>query len=279
MQMTSAYELKKMYNSNPEEYVKFLYYNNTGKKLDLLNPITYNEKIQWIKLYGLGNIERKCSDKYTMREFVNHKGLKLNLPKLYTVFDDADEIDFATLPYECMLKISCGWNNNILWQRDRYKNKTANLRRQLRKWQRADFGLYTAETQYFYQKAIIICEEYLGNVNDYKFLCFGGVPILVQLDIDRWGTHKRNFYDMDWNLQMIKYGYPIDYSDISRPDCFDEMKKIAMILSADFRHVRIDMYNTGGKVLIGEMTFTPTAGYKDFYPEQINTILGEMICI
>lgn len=275
----SAEELKKKYNSNPKEYVELLYYYNTGKKLDLSNPITYNEKLQWIKLYGIGDIERKCADKYTMREYVYEKGFESNLPKLYFVFDDVGEIDFDILPSECMLKISCGWNNNILWQKDKLKKITPYLRMQLRKWKKEGFGLYTAETQYFNQKARIICEEYLGNVCDYKFLCFGGAPLLVQVDIDRGGAHKRNFYDLDWNLQTIRYGYPIDDSGISCPDCFDEMKKIASLLSTGFRHVRIDMYDNGEKAIIGEMTFTPTAGYKDFCPEQINTILGEKICI
>ena len=273
--------LKIMYKIMPRIYVQVLYYFNTKKRINLNKPRTYNEKIQWIKLYGLNDLEKKCSDKYTMRQYVEEKGFDKYLTKVYGVYTNVNDINFELLPSTCVLKNSSGWNNNYIWNKDNSMGNIEHIKKMLLKWQKKKFGYWTAETQYFDLLPIIICEEYLGGEEliDYKFLCFKGEVILIQVDFSRYSEHKRNFYNTIWELQNITYGYPIMDKEFDKPDNFEEMLAIARELSRDFIHVRIDMYNINGRILIGEMTFTPTAGYKEFFPSWINEYLGEQICI
>lgn len=112
---------------------------------------------------------------------------------------------------------------------------------------------------------------------DYKFLCFNGIPYYCWVDTDRFSNHKRNIYDMDWNLQPFnQYSYGNSNYDIPRPSTFEEMKKIATRLSEGFDHVRVDLYEIDGKIYFGEMTFTNGNGTEPFVPDEYDYKLGAL---
>lgn len=258
-----------------------IYFFNTKRILRFSNLQTYNEKLQWLKLnYSADILVCKCADKYTMRDYVKSKGLELYLVKMYGVYLNESEIEYDALPDDCMLKLSSGWDNNVVWHSWYNQNQKQEVIRKLREWNKMTFGYFTGETQYFYLVPRIICEEYLGDeVVDYKLLCFNGKVELIQVDISRYSCHKRNFYNTDWNRLNIQYGYPNSTIEIEKPKKLKEMIWIAELLSSEFIHVRIDLYYINNEIKIGEITFSPTAGFKEYEPYYFNYYLGKKICI
>lgn len=112
------------------------------------------------------------------------------------------------------------------------------------------------------------------GLTDYKFFCFHNKPYCVQVDSGRFGEHRQNFYDMDWKPLGIHCTYPCG-GEINRPQNFDEMKQVAALLSEGFPFVRVDLYNTHGKVYFGELTFYPSSGYGQFHPENFDFEMGK----
>lgn len=111
------------------------------------------------------------------------------------------------------------------------------------------------------------------GLTDYKFFCFDGKPFCVQVDSGRFESHHQNFYDMEWKSLGVHCTYP-EGEGIDRPAGFDEMKRLASQLSKDFPFVRVDLYNVGGKIYFGELTFYPSSGYGKFKPETFDFELG-----
>src|SRR5690606_14894915 len=250
------------------------------KNLDLNNPVTFNEKLQWLKVYWNDEILTRCADKYTVRDFVKSRGYGHFLNDLYAVYDNAKDISFEKLPNQFVLKATHGCGYNIICD-DKTTLDEKQVKKVLRSWQKEKFGYFTAERHYWRAKPLIICEKYLenkeGNLNDYKFFCFNGVPRFIQVDFNRFNRHTRNIYDSDWNLIDLRLGYPNCDRTVSKPQNFEEMLKIASVLSKGFCHVRVDLYNINGKIIFGEMTFTHAAGYKKFEPEEYNELFGNLI--
>ena len=127
----------------------------------------------------------------------------------------------------------------------------------------------------------IICEKYIADknnqLNDYKFLCFNGKPYYCWVDIDRMTEHKRNVYDINWNLQKWnQFNYSNSKKKLEKPKNYDKMINIAAKLSKDFPHVRVDLYNVDGKIYFGEMTFTNGKGYETINPEKYDKQLGDL---
>lgn len=273
------YGLIKIY---PALAIRILYYKNTGKRLDLKKVKTYNEKIQWIKAYEITGLMKICADKLEMRRFINIIGLSELLPELYGSYNSIDEIKFEDFPNRFVLKLNHGWSFNILIE-DKSKMNLKLVRKQISNWQSQKFGCLTGEVQYFDIKPKIICEEFLGRpyeeILDYKVLCFNGEPTVIQVDETRFSNHKRDFYDTSWNKLDIKYGYEWIESPLKKPPQLPELLEISHQISRFFKHVRVDFYIINSKIYLGELTFTPTAGYKEFFPDKYNEILGELIKI
>lgn len=273
------YELMKY---NPIFAIKTLYYKNTGRKLDFEKLETYNEKIQWIKIFEVTDLMKLCADKLAMRQFIDVIGLTDNLPRLYATYKSSDEINFEELPNRFVLKLNHGWSFNILVE-DKTKLDLKAVRRQINSWQAEKFGCLTGEAQYFNIVPKIICEEYLGDpyeeILDYKVLCFNGQPTIIQVDQTRFSNHRRNFYDISWNRLNIRYGYNSMDTPLKRPPQLDSLLTLSGKISKFFKHVRVDFYIVKNKIYIGELTFTPTAGYKEFFPVEYNLLLGNLINI
>jgi len=259
--------------------VKKLYKQKTGNDLDLTNPLTYNEKLQWIKLYWYDSLAALCADKLAVREYVKEKGLGYILNDLIAVYDKVDEIDIKSLPEKFVLKANhgSGWNiicadkSKINWK------KTKNL---LQRWMHANYYYETCEWVYKDIKPKIICEKFLeddsiGGLKDYKIFCFDGEPKLIQVDLDRNTIHKRNIYDLTWNYIPVSIKYPTAPEiKVPKPANLDEMLLCAKVLSNGFPHVRVDFYSVNGKTFFGELTFIHGAGYEKITPESYNLLMG-----
>lgn len=267
-----------------EEYVKISYRRATGHDLNLEEPKRFTEKIQWLKLYYNNPLLVTCSDKYAVREYVNSKGLKCILNGLVGVYDDPSKIQETGLPERFVVKATHGstWNLIVKDKQEFLRKRKAHYKT-FRKWLSRDYSLYGRELHYTYIPPRIIIEQFLeqpdgSEISDYKIFCFDGEPKLIQVDYDRYSTHTRNYYDTDWNLMDMnvtihKNRLPAE----PVPENLKEMLGIARTLSADFPHVRVDLYSVGGKIYFGELTFTDGNGHFKYTPDDADFMLGEWL--
>ena len=152
----------------------------------------------------------------------------------------------------------------------------------MKSWLKQDIYWSGREWVYKNLKKRLVVEKYLedksGGLLDYKFFCFNGKPRFMQLEVGRYtANNTRNFYDMDWNL--MPFGKELEHNpniEVEKPEGFEEMKEIAEKLSKPFSFVRVDLYQVGGKIYFGELTFFPAGGAPDFKPIEYNKIVGDM---
>jgi len=267
-----------------EDYPKALkkwFKHCTGKELNLDDPQTFSEKIQWLKLYDSTEQKALLSDKYAVRDWVKEKiGEKYLIP-LLGVWEDARDIDFDALPESFVLKTNHSSNWNII-VKDKSKLDVKKAVRKLNRWLSMDYSFVCGmQLHYSLIKRRIIAEKYLENkdgLDDYKILCFDGKPAFIWKETGRFsGTeHKRTIYDTKWNRQDWGLLYPPGEAS-EPPVCLEEMIEIATVLCKGFCHVRVDLYEVEGRVYFGEMTFTSGSGLSRFYPEEMNKTIGDMI--
>lgn len=250
-----------------------LYDSTMGRLCDLSNPHRFTEKIQWIKAFHSTPEYGRLADKYLVREYVAERVGEKHLVGLINVWDDADSIDFRSLPSAFAMKAThgSGWNV-VVPSRDGFDERHA--RQRLRRWLSLDYGLTgTYERHYSHCVPRIIAEEYMeefgGGLYDYKIHCFGGKPMFIQCIGDRdfvRHTGCQRHFDLHWNdLGWTFEDYPQFPYDVPAPEKLDEMIGMASALSAGLPYVRVDLYNLGDRVLFGEMTLTPASG---LYPYQ-----------
>ena len=260
------------------------YFEETGKKLNLEHPRTYNEKVQWLKLHDTTPLKTQLSDKYMVRQWVSEKiGEKYLIP-LLGVWDSFDEIDFDMLPNQFVLKANhgCGW---LVIVKNKSKFDKMAAKKKFDVWMNANFAYCAGlELQYRDIKPRIIAEQYLedksGGLADYKFYCFESKPYCVDHLTNRFSKkgYRAVMYDLNWKPTSWTNDANHEPGDVTKkPDNFDEMVHAAAMLCAGFHHVRIDFYNVNGQMYFGEMTFTSASGLEHFEPEEWNLKLGEMI--
>lgn len=272
-----------LYKINKELELKLIFRLKCGYKLNLENPKTYNEKIQWIKLYDLNPLMPKCCDKYAVREYVESKGCGDILNELiWQGFDPAD-IPFDELPEKFVIKVTHGSTFNIICT-DKNRLKRNEVISKCNKWLKATFLEAYGEWFYGIEKPRVIVEKFLedgtGRLRDYKVYCFNGIPRYIGVDSgdDSKGTHFKDIYDTDWNLiKGYEMAYPNSGVQIEKPEALDELLKYAKILSKDFLHARTDFYIVNGKVIFGEITFSNSAGFGKVEPEQFALKMGDYL--
>jgi|SRR5690625_2896849 len=261
--------------------IKLQYWIKTGRKLNLKDTERYNEKIQWYKLYYRDPLMTQCADKYRVREYVTSKGLENILVPLYGAYDDAEDIDFDDLPDEFVLKTNNGSHTNILCD-SKSKLDIGVTIETLNSWLTERTAKAGREWAYYNIQPKIICEQYLdvGENNelvDYKFICFDGKVACVFVNAERNSSEGLIFDIYNEAFKKLPYkrkGLRESITDFPKPINYDEMVEIAEILSVDFPHVRVDLYNINGKVYFGEMTFYHASGYVEFEPDEFDFILG-----
>lgn len=251
----------------PDKFQIESYYRlEMGKKLNLKNPQTMNEKLQWLKLYNRKEEYRVLVDKVKVKDVVAKKiGAKYVVP-LLGVWDSFDEIDFDKLPNQFVLKTNhSGGNTGVIIVPDKSKFKKAEAKAKLEMSLKDDVYRNYREWPYKGMDKKIFAEEYLGSdLVDYKFYCFDGDTDCVLLCIDRQiGAAKFYFFDKDWNLcRYNKRGKeaPADFI-LPKPEGIDEMFRLASEMSRGFPFVRMDFFDVNGKIYFGEYTFFPASGY------------------
>ncbi len=268
---------KFFYKKNIEQ----AFFNCFGYNLDLKNPQTFSEKMQWLRVYDNTSLKTKLSDKYLVREWVKSKiGEKYLIP-LLGVYNNFDEIDFKKLPNSFVIKCNHGCGYNII-VRNKKKLNLKETKLKINKWMKENYAYLFGEYQYKKIEPKIIIEKYLENINsdvyDYKFFCFNGKPKYILHCFDRAsGILKNSFYDLSWKKQNFVYTGQLYKKAIAKPKNLSKMTEVAKILSQNFKHVRVDLYNINGKIYFGEMTFTSYGGYFHFDPPEWNLKLGKML--
>lgn len=266
----------------PEELCKW-YYHRTGETLNLANPRTVNEKIQWLKLYDATPLKTRLADKYLVREWVKEKIGEEHLIPLLGVWDSFDEIDFDSLPDQFVLKANHGSGWNII-----VKDKTQFDREEAKKkfdvWLRSNFAFRVGlELQYMNIPPKIIAEQYMENINqlvDYKVWCSNGKARFIWVDTDRYTAHKRTLFSLEWEKLPITLGpYSADERGIPKPRNLEKMIRFAEMMCKEFALVRIDFYEVEDRLYFGEMTFTSTSGLNRTDPRSFEYEMGSWITL
>ena len=267
-----------------EKYLKLKYRIIFGKRLDLNNPKTFNEKLQWLKLYDRKDLYTKLVDKYEVKKYVaNIIGSECIIPTI-GVYDNFDEIDFNCLPNQFVIKCTHD-SGGLVIVKDKNKLDIKSARRKINKSLKKNFYYLGREWPYKNVKPRIIIEKYMEDSNlddlrDYKFFCFHGVPKFMFVATDRQiGKTKFNFYDLNFKLLPFVQGHPNDMRKIEKPVSFNKMVEYAKKLSQDIPHVRVDFYEIGEKVYFGEMTFYHYSGFTSINPEEWDEKLGSYIIL
>lgn len=257
------------------------YRKRSGRIVDLKNPVRFSEKLQWYKLNDKMPLMEECANKLTVRRYIKECGYENLLNDILGIYSNAHKIDYDTLPNQFVLKCTHGSGMNIIVKNKSKINKRR-MNMMLNAWMYTDNYWSGREWVYKNMPRHIIAEKYLedeaGELRDYKFYCFNGKPIFMQLEIGRGTEHNtRNFYDMNW--QLMPFGKELPHNPavvVAVPAMFDEMKKIATNLCKPFQYVRVDLYQTGGKIYFGELTYFPAGGTPDFVPDKYDEIVGSM---
>ncbi len=260
-------------------YLKLLYKAKFGKALDLDHPKTFNEKLQWLKLYDRNPKYVELVDKISAKRIVGERIGKNHIVPLYGYWENAEDIDFNNLPNQVVLKCNHDQGSvvliNDLKNYDRQK-AVSFLQKKLKK------SPYAGSREYAYAQIspMVFAEQYLGDsIIDYKFYCFDGVPKFLYCGQGLTADHslRIDFFDMDWKLMPF---YRTDYDrlgEIPVPAHFGEMKEIAGKLSEGIPFVRIDLFEVNDTVFFSEFTLFPAAGFMPFVPEQYDEIVGNWL--
>lgn len=264
-------------------YLKKRYKEELGEKLNLRNPSTFNEKLQWLKLYDHNPLYTQLVDKYQIRNYVAEKlGEKYLIP-LLGVWEDPKDIDFESLPNQFVLKCNHNSGKGMCICRDKSTLDYTAVRNELSKGLKEDFYLTSREWPYKNVPRKIICEQYMTEgagtegLTDYKFFCFNGEAKIMYISNDFCKEPRTDFFDMDFNHLPIRIVDPPADIVPEKPKPFEEMKRMAEILSKDIPHVRVDFYLVQGKVYVGEMTFYHSAGFARIKPKEWNLRMGSWI--
>lgn len=264
----------KSYIISDEKFYKKKYKEKYGRELELnLDKIeTFNERIIYRILNERKSIYTKLADKYLVREYVKEKIGEKYLIELLGVYDNVKEINYEVLPNQFVLKCNHNSGTVIICENKEELDKNM-VNEKLGEILKQNFYYVTREWHYKNIIPKIICEEKLEDITDYKFHCFNGIPRFVEVVFNRFKNIRQNVYDMNWKKVNFQMGEDknLEY-DVEKPKEFEEMKKIAHILSLEFDYCRIDLYDNIGKIKFGEMTFTPAAGL-DTIPYDIDIYL------
>lgn len=285
--MNSAHMLDRLPD---EQFLRLLWKARFGSDLNLRQPRTFNEKMQWLKLYDRDPLHTKLVDKYAVKEYVTEQiGAEHVIPTL-GVWTSPDEIDFASLPDRFVLKCNHTSGEGLILCKNKALLDQKKALSELRKAMKHDYYLTYREWPYKDVPRRIIAEPYmedeeaaelgLDTLPVYKFLCFEGKPRIVQtIQNDKMPNESIDYFDPSWNLLPFRQNYPNSPVPTEQPDCLNEMLEIAAKLSNPFHFVRVDLYQVNGEIYFSEFTFFSDAGFAPFDPPEWNEKLGSWIQI
>lgn len=271
---------------SPKWYLQMRYYERFGKYIDFKNPTTFNEKLQWLKVYQRKSIQSIMVDKYEVRKYIKDKiGEEYLIPLVGGPWKSEQDIELNELPEKFVLKCTHDSGSVVIC-----KNKSEfdweKAKRKLRKGLDYNMYWYGREWPYKNVRPQIIAEKYMEDSNtyktegifDYKLFCFNGECKIFKIDFDRFTRHGANYYDSK-TKELLEFGEEVCLPDFSRklviPKQIDEMIELAEKLSKDFLFLRVDFYVVGEKIYFGELTFFPGSGFVKFIPGEWDNRLGQ----
>ncbi len=267
-----------------KETLSKIYYKIVlGETLHLDNPKTFNEKVQWLKLYEWpkNKLAIQCADKYAVREYVKSCGFEELLNDLYGVWDNADDINWSELPEQFVLKCTHGCGYNIICP-DKSKLDEKVTKNKLNAWMKEDFGKFNIEPHYSEIKPRIICEKFLGgNMVDYKFYFFNKKYqfMYIAQGFGEGINESISFFDKDGNKAPFRRtDYP-EFTDAKLPKQYEEMLRVSQRFANDFPFVRVDLFENNNKIYFSELTFTPCGGMMKISPKEYDKIIGDNLDI
>ncbi len=248
-------------------------------KLNLTNPQSFNEKLNYLKSLPLDEKQTMLADKVLVREYIKQTIGEAYLVPALGIYQKPEEIDFDSLPATFILKTNhgSGWNMICRDSNSFNRKKAVHL---FNRWLGFNAYYLSREKQYKNIKPLILCEELLKyDIYDYKFFCFKGEPAFVQVDIDRFTNHKRAFFDMKWKKLPFSIRYEISEKIVPEPPQLNEMIAVAKTLSQSLLFCRIDLYIHADKVYFGEITLIPGGGNEPFLPQHYDKEIGKYISL
>jgi hypothetical protein len=271
---------ERWYNIALYYYVHLKQRQNPGI-LHLAHPSTFNEKTIWLKMHYRHPDAHLLADKVGAKQYVRERAGSEYLVPTLGVYETADEIDFDALPRAFVLKANHGSGWNIICP-DKARLDVASARRKLTQWLATSYYSIGKEYQYRDIERRIICEPYLSGADgaplaDYKVFCFGGVAHYVQVDLDRFTNHTRNFYDRQWRLVPFTTLYPMGTGRLPKPARLDEMLHLAEVLAKGLPFARVDLYYNDDRIYFGEITLHHGGGFEPFIPRRYGAALGALI--
>ncbi len=255
-----------------------------GEKLNLKNPKTFNEKINWLKIYDRNPLYHTLVDKAMVKDWVASKiGCEHIIPTL-GVWDCFDEIEFDKLPNQFVLKTTNGGGGDGVYIcHDKIKMNRQTVKKMLHKfcngsWKIQREWVYSGvKTRYIAEK---LMKSENGDLKDYKFFCFNGEPKFCQVIRDRFANETVDIFDLEWNLLSfvgLSLGVKNGIMPVDKPHKLKEMISICKLLSNGFYFIRVDLYDVNDVIYFGEMTFYPLGGFGSFDPVEWNYKIGEML--
>lgn len=266
-------------------YLQLLYFFEMGKPLNLKSPHTFQEKIQWLKLYNRRPEYTTMVDKFAVKDYVSKIiGAEYIIPTI-GIWDKFSDIDFNILPKKFVLKTTHGGGGcGVVLCHDKSKFDKERARKILEASLKSDIYRSLREWPYKNVPRRIIAEELLeipesDDLSDYKIFCFNGKPRFLKVDFGRFVEHHANYYDLDWKL--LPFGeeglMPVATHNIPKPSNLDRMLDLAVKLSLGHPFVRVDFYNIAGRIFFGELTFYPGSGTIHFGPREWDIKVGKML--
>lgn len=259
-------------------YLSLVYYKHFKQFPNFRNPETFNEKLQWLKLYDRREEFTTMVDKYAVKQYIAERIGEKHIIPLIGVWDCFEEIDFEKLPNQFVLKCTHDSHGVIICE-DKKKLDIKQARDIITSCIKRNFFYYGREWPYKNVKPRIIAEKYMGsNLSDYKVLCFEGEPRIIEVHQDR-GTEKytQSFYDVSWEKSFITQGKGAEL--VPKPITLDLMLKYSKILSKGIHHIRVDWYEVDGQLYFGELTLFDGSGFVPFDKKEYDVYLGSLINI
>ncbi len=279
--------LSRFYRFLPDKtYLRLKFKRKLGTPLNLENPRTFNEKLQWLKLRDRRPEYTVMVDKYKVRELVAEKIGEEYLIPLLGVWDDPDEIDFDALPARFVLKCNHNSAVGLCICRDKSTLDVARAKAELRRGLRQNYYWRGREWPYKNVPRKIIAEKLMSDgrgaeLTDYKFMCFNGEVKCAFTCTNRRSANGLNvtFFDQNWERLPFVRHYPADPEKIEKPKSFEKMIEASKILAANIPFSRIDFYEIDGKPYFGEITLFPGGGFEEFTPAEWDRKLGDWLTL
>ncbi len=267
-----------------EKYVKLAYNSIFDKPLNLNNPQTFNEKLQWLKLYDRQSIYTTMVDKHAVKDYVaNIIGKEYIIPTL-GVYDKFEDIDFSKLPNQFVLKCTHD-SGGLVIVKDKSKLDIKKAKKKINRCLKCNYYYRNREWPYKNVKPRIIAEKYMvDSTNDYlpvyKFFCFDGKPMIIQaIQNDKQPNETIDYFDINWNLLSLKQNFPNSKTHLIKPKLLDEMLLLCQKLSKGHSFIRVDLYSINEKIYFSEFTFFSDGGLMPFEPKEWDKKLGDYIVL